>query len=342
MKIQDDKLRALREELRTIRSIDAPEPMSAGGMSLLQDLLETDVSLVHGLTSAFGGERHRISFLRSHGPVPQAFGSMLSAYVDEHPRWGAYDPASPEPDQRNVVVTATAAQMKERRVPVAVELFPKIGLDTLHQIRLLVCEGPSLLAWVGGWRAEPFGRKQAASLQAILPDLQRRFSTVRLLARGGRQAAFDAALDAIGRAAFLVSEGGHVLEANPAGAEILAREQRSLRTELARAVSSRAVHPRWRVTRVQSVGQGDEWLIVAQPWTGERVARVIREATARWSLTPRQRDVLAELAEGSSNDGIAAALNIAVRTVEVHVTALLERAQVESRAELIVKLYRLE
>jgi DNA-binding NarL/FixJ family response regulator len=44
--------------------------------------------------------------------------------------------------------------------------------------------------------------------------------------------------------------------------------------------------------------------------------------------------------EGASNARIGAELGIADRTVETHVTAILERAQVDSRAELIVAAMR--
>jgi len=42
-------------------------------------------------------------------------------------------------------------------------------------------------------------------------------------------------------------------------------------------------------------------------------------------LTPRERDVLALMAEGRSNTGIAAALTVTVAAVERHVTNLFDK-----------------
>lgn len=44
------------------------------------------------------------------------------------------------------------------------------------------------------------------------------------------------------------------------------------------------------------------------------------------------------IAEGRSNATIASMLGISARTVEIHVTALLDKAGVENRSALIVKL----
>ena len=80
-------------------------------------------------------------------------------------------------------------------------------------------------------------------------------------------------------------------------------------------------------------------LLVARATDRARVQ--VARATKRWSLTSRQRQVLTEIAEARPNRTIASILGISERTVEVHVTAMLEKAQVESRAELIVAVYTL-
>ena len=64
-------------------------------------------------------------------------------------------------------------------------------------------------------------------------------------------------------------------------------------------------------------------------------------AGLRWTLTPRQAEVLACLAEGQANPAIAATLGIALRTVEFHVTALFDRAGVETRSALVASLLAL-
>lgn len=54
-----------------------------------------------------------------------------------------------------------------------------------------------------------------------------------------------------------------------------------------------------------------------------------------WSLTPRQAEVLGCVVAGRANKEIADELGCALRTVEVHVTQILRKAGVDSRASLI-------
>ncbi len=52
-------------------------------------------------------------------------------------------------------------------------------------------------------------------------------------------------------------------------------------------------------------------------------------------LTPRESDVLAQLARGASNKQIATTLGLRLRTVEGHVSSLLAKLGVESRTEAV-------
>jgi DNA-binding NarL/FixJ family response regulator len=73
--------------------------------------------------------------------------------------------------------------------------------------------------------------------------------------------------------------------------------------------------------------------------TPETRAHRIGRASARWDLTPRQTEVLDLVAQGHANRTIAELLGCSTRTVEVHVTALLEKAGLESRAALIARFW---
>ena len=57
-------------------------------------------------------------------------------------------------------------------------------------------------------------------------------------------------------------------------------------------------------------------------------------------LTPRERDVLALLAEGSSNKAIAKALGISDQTVKFHLNTLLGKLGATSRTEAVTKAVR--
>lgn len=65
----------------------------------------------------------------------------------------------------------------------------------------------------------------------------------------------------------------------------------------------------------------------------------MRAAQAMWRLTARQVEVLRHVAEGASNKEIAERLGCAENTVELHVTKLLQKAQLPSRARLIAQLW---
>jgi DNA-binding CsgD family transcriptional regulator len=53
------------------------------------------------------------------------------------------------------------------------------------------------------------------------------------------------------------------------------------------------------------------------------------------SLTPREREVLALLAEGASNKGIARALGVSVHTAKFHVASLTEKLGARGRLEAV-------
>ena len=57
-------------------------------------------------------------------------------------------------------------------------------------------------------------------------------------------------------------------------------------------------------------------------------------------LTPRERDVLALLAEGLSNKAIAKALGISDQTVKFHLNTLLGKLGATSRTEAVTKAVR--
>jgi RimJ/RimL family protein N-acetyltransferase/DNA-binding CsgD family transcriptional regulator len=80
----------------------------------------------------------------------------------------------------------------------------------------------------------------------------------------------------------------------------------------------------------------DAWIGDLLP---EDLAVAARRAEVQYlgpALTPRELDVLAELAHGSSNRGIAVALGISENTVKNHVRSILEKLQAKSRAEAVV------
>jgi DNA-binding CsgD family transcriptional regulator len=71
---------------------------------------------------------------------------------------------------------------------------------------------------------------------------------------------------------------------------------------------------------------------------GAPAAPRVEQLARRWSLTARQAEVLALICKGRANKQIALDLQCAVRTVEIHVSDILRKAQVVSRAALVAAL----
>jgi DNA-binding NarL/FixJ family response regulator len=61
------------------------------------------------------------------------------------------------------------------------------------------------------------------------------------------------------------------------------------------------------------------------------------EAGATVSLTPRELEVLAAMADGASNKAIARRLGISFHTAKFHVAAILAKLDADSRTEAVTK-----
>ena len=72
----------------------------------------------------------------------------------------------------------------------------------------------------------------------------------------------------------------------------------------------------------------------------------MRSARAAWggmdALTTREREVLAELAQGRSNREIARALGVAEKTVKAHVSSVLAKLGVQDRTQAALLAVRAE
>lgn len=147
--------------------------------------------------------------------------------------------------------------------------------------------------------------------------------------RAQTERALTATLGALPGAAFVVEADGSVRGANAAGEAALAQGGASTRSRLLRAARSR--EPGYVVTPL--VEAGGPWLVVSSD-VGDALAARLASAAERWSLSERQREVLAGVVRGRSNKEIAADLACAENTVEYHLTTTLKKVGVDSRAAL--------
>ncbi len=88
----------------------------------------------------------------------------------------AYSPLRPEPDQRNRLFThADVREVLHRRgsPPSVVPMMRAHGLVPEDQCRVLVCEGPAILGWIGCFRGEPLDSEEVSLFRSVIPVLQR-------------------------------------------------------------------------------------------------------------------------------------------------------------------------
>lgn len=96
--------------------------------------------------------------------------------------------------------------------------------------------------------------------------------------------------------------------------------------------------PHMIIDAVRGVALGEEG------WMSRRAAAQmgvhVRNNNKECELTPREKEVLCELAEGKTNQEIALSLKISESTVEKHVGALFGKLNVASRVEAAVQAVR--
>lgn len=331
--------------IRALGSSDASEAAPFGSLlSRLAPALGLDALAVFEFdTSDFGYAIGRSAVHGFEGDLVEE----VRPHVDgRYVPFALYNPVCPEPEQRNQAVLVHtvdggALYMQDepprsaRPVAAARALHDRFAVRC--QLRALVCDGPVLLAWVGGMSDRPIDVRARERLQQIVPALARRLAADRRKPDDLGPAALEVALEALPAAAFVTAPCGLVLHANAAAIAMLERDHR-FGAHLADVVSGRCADPRFRVTRFRPNGMAEHALVTHVPdvpCAADRVAAARRA----WGLTARQTEVLALLVRGEPNKHVAAILGCAERTIELHVTALLAKAGVDNRAALVARFW---
>jgi DNA-binding CsgD family transcriptional regulator len=313
-------------------------------MEPLRELLATEKTLAYSLRER--GETLGVEALFGArfpaGSFRPAFDGWLAGQGID---FACYDALRPGPEQRNVVISLddlrAAGHLDLEGKSILREIYPQWGLAARDQLRVLVCDGPSLLVWLGAFQPEPFDRRQKRLLSALVPSLRRRLLFERQLGTMAQaHAALDAALEAIGRPAFVLGSQGAVAHANAAGQTMLERQGPAVRSSLIDAARGRPAVVPFDLTPLATPGAPAGYLALARLESPEQdLAARVASASARWGLTPRQRQALGYVARGLTNRTIAGILSVSERTVELHVTAIFDRAGAHNRAALVAMLF---
>ena len=105
--------------------------------------------------------------------------------------------------------------------------------------------------------------------------------------------------------------------------------------------------PRQLIAAVRVVASGQSMLsptvtrrVIGRMVSGARSDRRRRAVAAIAALTPREREVLVEVGNGSSNAEIAATLHMSEATVKSHMTHLFEKLGLDNRVQVAIMAHR--
>jgi DNA-binding CsgD family transcriptional regulator len=178
-------------------------------------------------------------------------------------------------------------------------------------------------------------RRRIAELEttnARLVDLTRRLEAEAEL-RNRAEVALRAVADAFAGSVFLVTPSGRVSALDDTARAALDREGEALVGRVARAAAGASDDPSFCARAASQDGTGGH--IVLRTDAGSAFATRLERGARTWRLTARHIEVTALVVRGLSNKDIAARLDCAMHTVELHVTEVLKRARVESRSALV-------
>jgi DNA-binding CsgD family transcriptional regulator len=297
----------------------------------VRELLATEIVCVYSV--AENGTAWQLSRYHAQG-FPASFQRRFGEFLASGPRrFGVYDAGRPEPTQRNRVIDSTQLAARTGQ-PIALQhVFEPVGLAQHGHLRVLLCEGASLLGWFGTLSRERFQPRHRSMLRALAAPMQRRLLAERRFARGELAAvAMDALLDAVAAPAFILDTRAGIRELNAPARRLLDADGDAIRTALADAVAGRPTVRRVQLTRLQARGIADHWLAVVDV---DRVEACVGAASQRFGLTQREAEVLLWVVRGASNQRIAAELACSERNVEAHLARMFTKADVASRTALV-------
>lgn len=173
---------ATSEEVRAVRLAEGLFP--ARLHENLLSLFDATWSIAYSLRSV--DDAIEADALSAVAPVrAQQVREVLDSNLMTQGRQGPFIQLRPAARQRNRALTL--GQLVRDRAQL--RLFSQqaglhhIGVDGLDQMRMLVCEGPTLKAFVGVYRAEPFSARHRLLLSRLQPALLERTRVLSLLSQ---------------------------------------------------------------------------------------------------------------------------------------------------------------
>lgn len=335
-----------RRERALLAALDDPESAATPTTDLAAEVLRGAFDADLGLCYTLAVGAHGLvtpDVIGSSGSVePQRLRGILGRLVAS-PGDLYYRPLRPQREQRNRVLLTEDLLRAARRdratglPPTYQELLGR-GVD---QVRVLICHGPTQVAWVGALRLRPFGWSDRALLAHAVPHLCRRLVMERRMEVDALGlAAVEATLSAVAAPAlFVAGRPGalRLLLANELGAAFYDGRRDQVLPEIDATLRNPQAPSSWTVTAI--AGAGTVVYLAVRRVDADDPGPRLRDARARLGLTPRQADVLDRVVRGESNKEVAAWLGCSEAAVEVHITALLRRTGLSSRVELVARFW---
>jgi DNA-binding NarL/FixJ family response regulator len=306
-----------------LNRIDLRKPSLRPVLEPLRTLLGAETMLVHGYQ--FDGNRLDVDWAdvvsRCTNPesLVETFRVWRGASNDP---WVSYNILRPEHWQRN----------PERVARYSAGFLPAVGMAGFDQLRAVIFDRGAAVGWVGGFRPQPFGRREVRLLNEVVPSLRRRFRYRKLLEQ---EVTVERVLEALSSATFVVRQTGELVHGNSAGIALWNADRQGIAEALRRALRGEGTGGDFEVAPIVEAGEGR--LFLATRRRDSDLAGRVAHAARRWGLTPRQTEVLARVVGGASNLGASLDLGCSVKTVETHLAATFDKAQVPSRSALVAK-----
>jgi DNA-binding NarL/FixJ family response regulator len=153
-----------------------------------------------------------------------------------------------------------------------------------------------------------------------------------------QELAVEAALENIPKAALIVTATGAVERSNARARALIDSDREQVLQSLRQSLNSPGPSAEFEISPLFTYGNVAHYLAV-QRSQGAAVCDRLALSVHRWRLTAQEARVFGHLVNGDSNRQIAAKLSCAERTVELHVTHILQRLDVENRSAAIAKFW---
>ena len=362
-RLQHTELDRLLKSLPELYAPTALEDFPQRALSVLSQLVSCEISSWEEFSLDGRGipQGHR-AFLSAESSLMMSTQSSLIAFAHQHPMFHCFRDRTKRPVRNSDFVSDSSF----KKTTLYNEVHRRIGI--LPQLAWFLPESANLqVCLVMHRKRKDFSESERECMALLSPHVRQAHTNAKVLSDwNGKSSLLAEALSSAQREAiFLDAEGCPEV--------MSARTIQLLRTYFA---DTTPLHPwpetlrRW--VRQQLCAKGHDVLVGCEPLTIERppsrlVVTLHREhdgrtlvvltegvqtdaprfeervrlASERYGLTPRQTQVLRELAHGKSNKEIAAALGCSPNTAELHARAICEKFDATGRAEVLAAMLAL-